>query len=139
MAEAESRQVAVKLKITRAEALPPTRLRIEWANGDRSEVDIGEYLKSPGHEPLRDPTFFTRVQVEEWGHGIEWPQADIGIPADAAPYVFERFFCGDKARTGGGFGLGLSIVEWIAESHGGTVKMESQPSQGSTFTVSFPR
>jgi len=98
MAEAESRQVAVKLKITRAEALPPTRLRIEWANGDRSEVDIGEYLKSPGHEPLRDPTFFSRVQVEEWGHGIEWPQADIGIPADAL-YRLSKEQSGDAFPT----------------------------------------
>ena len=73
----------MKLKIVRVEALPPARLRLEWKNGNRSDVDVGEYLKSPGHERLRDPAFFARAQVEEWGHGVEWPEADIGIPADA--------------------------------------------------------
>lgn len=73
----------MKLKISRVEALPPARLRIKWANRNQSEVDIGEYLKSPGHARLRDPAFFARAQVEEWGHGVEWPGADIGIPADA--------------------------------------------------------
>lgn len=73
----------MKLKIARVEALPPARLRLEWADGNRCDVDVGEYLKSPGHERLRDPEFFARVQVEEWGHGVEWPEADIGIPAEA--------------------------------------------------------
>lgn len=73
----------MKLKIARVEALPPARLQLEWANGKRSEVHVGEYLKSPGHERLRDAKFFARAQVEEWGHGVEWPDADIGIPAEA--------------------------------------------------------
>lgn len=73
----------MKFKIKRVEALSPGRLRLEWANGDRSEVRIADYLKSPGHERLRDSTFFARAQVEERGHGVEWPEADIGIPAEA--------------------------------------------------------
>lgn len=73
----------MKLKIVRVEALPPASLRLEWADGDLSEVDVGEYLRSAGHERLRDPAFFARARVEEWGHGVEWPEADIGIPADA--------------------------------------------------------
>ncbi|MGA2592803.1 MAG: ATP-binding protein [Bryobacteraceae bacterium] len=61
----------------------------------------------------------------------------IGIPPDAAPHVFERFYRADEARSReqGGFGLGLSIVKWIAESHKGTVQLNSQPGVGSTFTV----
>ena len=64
----------------------------------------------------------------------------IGIPAGAAPHIFERFFRADEARSreAGGFGLGLSIVKWIAESHGGDVKVESRPDEGSTFTVTLP-
>ena len=63
----------------------------------------------------------------------------IGIPPDAAPHVFERFYRADQARSReqGGFGLGLSIVKWIAESHKGTVQLSSQPGVGSTFTVSL--
>jgi two-component system OmpR family sensor kinase len=61
----------------------------------------------------------------------------IGIPPEAAPHVFERFYRADQARSReqGGFGLGLSIVKWIAESHNGTVELSSQPGVGSTFTV----
>ncbi|PWU00844.1 MAG: hypothetical protein C5B51_24195 [Terriglobia bacterium] len=65
----------------------------------------------------------------------------VGIPAEAATRVFERFYRADKARSRqqGGFGLGLSIVKWIAESHRGAVELTSQPGQGSTFTVRLQR
>jgi len=64
-----------------------------------------------------------------------------GIPPEAAPHVFERFFRADKARSRGhgGFGLGLAIVKWIAESHRGAVELASQPGAGSVFTVTLPR
>lgn len=88
----------MKLKIARVEALPPARLRLEWANGDRSEVRIAEYLKPPGHERLRDSAFFARAQVEEWGHGVEWPEADIGIPAEAL-YRLSKEQSGDAFPT----------------------------------------
>src|SRR5258708_6874115 len=83
MAPPESGEEPMKLKITHVKALPSTRLRITWANGKQTEVDASDYLQAPGYERLRDPKFFSHVQVEEWGHGIEWPTADIGIPADA--------------------------------------------------------
>jgi two-component system, OmpR family, sensor kinase len=65
----------------------------------------------------------------------------IGIPPEAAPHVFERFFRADKSRSreNGGFGLGLAIVKWIAESHRGVVELASQPGAGSVFTVTLPR
>jgi len=65
----------------------------------------------------------------------------IGIPADAAPHVFDRFYRADKARSraDGGFGLGLAIVKWIAECHSGAVAFHSQPEAGSVFTVTLPR
>jgi signal transduction histidine kinase len=65
----------------------------------------------------------------------------IGISADAAPHVFERFYRADKARSraDGGFGLGLAIVKWIAECHSGSVALQSQPETGSVFTVTLPR
>jgi signal transduction histidine kinase len=81
------------------------------------------------------------VELRSEPAGVRLRIADtgVGISAEAAPHVFERFFRADKARTRGGFGLGLSIVKWIAESHGGTVEMESGPTRGSTFTVKLPR
>ena len=64
----------------------------------------------------------------------------LGIPADALPHIFERFYRADKSRSRatGGSGLGLSIVHTIVKSNGGTIQAESQENRGSTFTVSFP-
>jgi signal transduction histidine kinase len=64
-----------------------------------------------------------------------------GIAPEAAPHVFERFYRADEARSrqDGGFGLGLSIVKWVAEAHHGAVELASQPGAGSAFTVTLPR
>ena len=64
----------------------------------------------------------------------------MGIPAEAQPYIFERFYRADKSRSRatGGSGLGLSIVRTIVEKSGGTIEAESRENQGSCFTVSFP-
>jgi hypothetical protein len=88
----------MKLKIKKVEALVPTRLRIAWTNGKQTEVDISEYLQVPGHERLRNSAFFVGVQVEEWGNGVEWPTADIGIPADAL-YRLAKEQTGDAFPT----------------------------------------
>ena len=71
-----------------------------------------------------------------------------GIAPEHLPHLFDRFYRIDKARargddqgtdskSPGGSGLGLSIVQWIAKSHGGDVKVESQVGVGTTFTAIF--
>ncbi len=64
----------------------------------------------------------------------------IGIPEDAIPHLFERFYRVDKARSRGtgGTGLGLAIVERIITLHGGFITVESELGHGSTFTVHLP-
>ncbi len=64
----------------------------------------------------------------------------VGIPEEDLPYIFDRFYRVDRARTRkqGGIGLGLSIARWIAEAHGGRVTVESQVDHGTTFTIWLP-
>lgn len=65
----------------------------------------------------------------------------VGIPGEDLPRIFERFYRVDDARNRetGGTGLGLSIVRHVAEAHGGTVDVSSEPGEGSTFTLKLPR
>ena len=64
----------------------------------------------------------------------------IGIPLADQPHVFDRFYRVDKARSRalGGAGLGLSIVQWIVDAHGGKIAVQSAPGKGSTFTIKLP-
>jgi signal transduction histidine kinase len=75
-------------------------------------------------------------------HGwIEVTVSDTGagIPHQALPRVFDRFYRADTARQqSGGTGLGLAIARMIAEQHGGTITAQSEPGRGSTFTVRLP-
>lgn len=63
-----------------------------------------------------------------------------GIPEEACPRVFERFYRvdGGRSRRNGGVGLGLAIVKAIAEAHGGGVSVRSSPGAGSTFELRLP-
>jgi two-component system, OmpR family, sensor kinase len=71
---------------------------------------------------------------------FEVQDTGIGIPAGETEKIFDRFYRVDKARSReqGGNGLGLSIAKWIAELHRGTIAVQSEPQQGSTFTVTLP-
>jgi signal transduction histidine kinase len=70
-----------------------------------------------------------RLTVRDSGPGID--------PADL-PRIFERFYRADKARTGEGSGLGLSIARWIVEAHNGRISAANAPGGGALFTVSLP-
>jgi two-component system, OmpR family, sensor kinase len=61
-----------------------------------------------------------------------------GIPPDEVARVFDRFYQGDKSRSGAGTGLGLAIVRAIAEALHGSADVESTPGRGATLTVRIP-
>jgi two-component system sensor histidine kinase BaeS len=61
-----------------------------------------------------------------------------GIPAGELPYIFDRFWRGDKARSGPGSGLGLAIARQLILAHGGQIEVASSEGEGTTFTVTLP-
>jgi two-component system, OmpR family, sensor kinase len=67
----------------------------------------------------------------------------IGIAEEDLPLIFDRFYQAESSRANSerdiGTGLGLSICKWIAEAHGGTIRVESHLGRGTTFTISIPR
>ncbi|MFN8459196.1 MAG: ATP-binding protein [Anaerolineae bacterium] len=80
----------------------------------------------------------TRITIADTGPGI---------PPEHLPYLFERFYRVDKARSrhgtaetqnSSGAGLGLSIAAWLAKAHGGRIEVASQVNQGATFTIWLP-
>jgi len=64
----------------------------------------------------------------------------LGIPPDAIPHVFERFYRADQARSRdlGGAGLGLAIVKAICSAHGAQIEVSSQEGEGSRFRMELP-
>ncbi|GIM68856.1 hypothetical protein Pve01_90920 [Planomonospora venezuelensis] len=77
------------------------------------------------------------MTVTATGHGFTVHDDGPGFPPELAPHAFERFTRGDAARTRGGAGLGLSLVEAIVGAHDGVVTLESRPGD-TTITVALP-
>jgi two-component system sensor histidine kinase BaeS len=82
-----------------------------------------------------------RVEASGGGDMTEIAVADTGggIGEEDLPFVFERFYRGRGHGSHGGLGLGLTIVKELVEAHGGEVKAESAPGEGSRFRLTLPR
>ncbi len=132
--------------ICEEQVCPPGRLISELQEGVTACVDTAlitrllqnlidngfKYGKPEGH---------VWVSLEQTEEEIRLCVKDdgIGIPAEAQEKVWQRFYQVDPSRgEKGGAGLGLSMVQRIAQAHGGTVSLESIPDVGSSFTLHLP-
>ena len=61
-----------------------------------------------------------------------------GIPAEALPHIFDRFYRANGASQGPGSGIGLAVVRALTLAHGGQVDLTSEEGVGTTVTVQFP-
>jgi heavy metal sensor kinase len=72
------------------------------------------------------------------GIAITVADTGIGVSEKDLPHIFERYYRGDKSRSGPGVGLGLPLVQGIVKAHGGHVSVESRPGEGAVFHVVLP-
>jgi signal transduction histidine kinase len=79
-----------------------------------------------------------RVERNRTRTDVTISDTGVGIPANALPHVFERFFRADPARSRGGTGLGLAIARWIVDSHKGRIHVQSVEGKGTTVRVTLP-
>jgi signal transduction histidine kinase len=63
----------------------------------------------------------------------------MGMDEETQARIFDKFYQGDKSHTQDGNGLGLPMAKRIAQLHGGTIKADSTPGNGSVFTVMLPK
>ncbi|MCJ7544953.1 MAG: HAMP domain-containing histidine kinase [Phycisphaerae bacterium] len=127
---------------------PPGQFELEVADdcppisGDRDAlVTVVLNLLDNAHKYSGDPR---RIVLRAWGRNgrlhVSVSDNGIGLSRRAARRVFDRFYQVDRSlsRAAGGCGLGLSIVKFVVEAHGGTVTVASRVGEGSTFTMSLP-
>ena len=113
-----------------------------WVEGDRArmkQVVVNLLDNAIKYTPPKGAVSLT-VTARNGRAMLDVADNGMGIPAEALPHVFERFFRVDKARSRemGGAGLGLSIVRSICVAHHGKVEALSTPGQGSVFHVELP-
>ena len=114
-----------------------------YVNGDRDrlkQVFINLVANAVQYTPQGGEIFLSLDRIGEQAR-IICRDTGPGIPAEDLPHIFERFYRAEKSRTRRettGFGLGLSIANWIVERHGGRIEVNSQEGKGTTFAIWLP-
>jgi heavy metal sensor kinase len=125
-----------KIKVTRETDSPV------FVMGDRARLKqvIVNLLDNAVKYTLPGGSVHIKVSARGANGIVEIADTGIGIPREAVPLVFERFFRVDRDRSAGdaGAGLGLAIVKSICGAHGGRVEVESARGSGSRFRVLLP-
>jgi len=113
-----------------------------WVEGDRPRLKqvVVNLLHNAIEYTPRGGNIKLCVEAKDSKAVLEVSDTGIGIPTQALPHIFERFYRVDKARSRehGGAGLGLSIVRSICQAHQGKVEVASAFGQGSCFRVELP-
>ena len=161
LAQAESGKLALSMKQVELDLLltevfqemsilAGSRVRVHlneidqvYVTGDRDrlkQVFINLVANAIQYTPQGGEVFLSLERIGEQAR-IICRDTGPGIPAEDLPHIFERFYRAEKSRTRGrttGFGLGLSIANWIVERHGGRIEVDSKEGKGTTFAIWLP-
>lgn len=108
---------------------------------DRIEQVLTNLIDNAIRHTPNEGTVNLTAKTNEKGLYVEVSDSGSGIPEEDLPFVFERFYKADKARTRGrsGTGLGLAIAKNIIDSHKGHISVQSKLDHGTTFSFFLPR
>lgn len=123
-------------------------LTLEWsgprdpawviADGRRLEQALDNLLVNALRYVPEGGTVELSLTAREGGFRLTVADDGPGIPPEALPHVFDRFYRADPARSSEGSGLGLAIVQEILRRHGGAVRAEARSPRGTAFYLDLP-
>ncbi|MFZ0544555.1 MAG: HAMP domain-containing sensor histidine kinase [Candidatus Promineifilaceae bacterium] len=125
----------IALQVQEKDGLPTVEL-----DPERITQVLGNLVSNAIRHTLEGGTISLAAnQVDDNHLRMTVQDSGTGIPAEDLPYIFKRFFRGDRVRQRtGSSGLGLAIARSIVEAHKGTITAESQEGQGTTFIITLP-
>jgi two-component system OmpR family sensor kinase/two-component system sensor histidine kinase BaeS len=135
--QAQANERSIELPLV----LPPARLpAIEVDPGRIRQVLSNLLSNALRHTPQRGRVRVALQQISAHWVQVRVSDNGVGIDPQDLPHLFDRFYRGGRARTrdGSGTGLGLAIARQWVEAHGGSIRAESAPGQGTTFTFTLP-
>jgi signal transduction histidine kinase len=128
--------LGVRLEVDVPDALPPVR-----GDAQRLAQVLGNLISNALRHTPPDGRVTLSARAADGGVIVRVADTGPGIPPEDRPYVFDRFWKGDPARTRdgkGGAGLGLAIARQLVESHGGRIWVEDDDAPGATLAFSLP-
>jgi len=110
------------------------------ADSERIQQILNNLMQNGLRYTPQNGTISITLQNDENAITLEVHDSGEGIPEEALPYIFERFYRADKARDRekGGFGLGLAIARQLAQAHDGSLTAENHPQGGALFRLRLP-
>jgi two-component system, OmpR family, sensor histidine kinase BaeS len=119
----------------------PTEQLFFKADKDRLMQILSNILNNALKYTPKEKNVTISITSEKVGFvGFKVQDEGAGMSEEDLPYIFERFYRGDKSRDRktGGVGIGLSIVKALMDAHKGTIKVKSRLNKGTSFTLWFP-
>jgi signal transduction histidine kinase len=128
---AENRHIDIEVRAPDSAYVNNDKRRLQRVLGNLLDNAL-KYSYPSGH-------ILVEVRADDNYIVIEFRDSGIGISQEDLPYIFDRFYRGEKSRTEPGNGLGLSFAKTFVTSLGGSITVTTSPNEGSVFTVLLPR
>jgi signal transduction histidine kinase len=128
---AENRHIDIEVRAPDSTYVQTDKRRLQRVLGNLLDNAL-KYSYPSGH-------ILVEVRADDNYIVIEFRDSGIGISQEDLPYIFDRFYRGEKSRTEPGNGLGLSFAKTFVTSLGGSITVTTSPNEGSVFMVLLPR